>query len=290
MKKFVEKMVILSVFSHVTITENHCFWEGITMDKRIDIYEVMDYYHSDDPELQQKAVDMLIESLSGYINYVINKEFPTFTHDREALYNEAVLGILEHLKNYDPKKSSPTLYFRYAIIHNCTIYIDDYYNESTSYYRKKIDKVLRAKEILSAGGYPCTNADIAAYCGITEKSVEDALIRHQRQAMKSSELEPLVQTREKNPLDILIEKETKSSLEEAIQALDEIEQKIIYLRFYEDESYQEISKQTGISTRKVQSRLNKALRKMSKNPKLFGHRKTKKKDGHMELDSILLSE
>lgn len=60
------------------------------------------------------------------------------------------------------------------------------------------------------------------------------------------------------------EKEMRGFLEEAIESLDEKYQKLIYLKYYRELSYEEISREENIPVAKVRSRLFDARKKLEK--------------------------
>lgn len=259
---------------------------------KIDYDVLYDMIHSDDPDIAQQGRDELMESLYGFINYVIAQYYPTYYKiDREALFNEGAIGIMENIERFDPNKGNPLQYFKYCIIHNCSIYVDSFYHESTSYYRKKIDKVLDGVEYFNSMGIKYSMEDLAKHCGLSEKAVVEALAMHSRQSSKSSELYEVTKDKRKSPLDEVIEGDTKKALEDALTGLNEVERRLIILRFYDDMSYKDISAKVHSTSRKVQTDIQKILRKLRKNQDLVKAvqpgKKASKNKGTIRLSDIL---
>lgn len=229
---------------------------------------IMEKVHNNGPQIKKEGKEEMLSSLYGYIHYVIAQNYPTFyKKDGQALFNEAVCGILEDIERFDPEKGNPLQYFRYSILHKCSIYIDSYYNEMTTHYRKKVEKVEKSIEFFESMGLAYTDADIARHSGLSEKAVIETRNMHLRQSTKSGILDAEISDNY-SPLDYCVETETADEIHRALNSFEAKDRQIIIMRYFKDFPYKVIAKEAGIPLERVQAELLKVLRKLKKCPEL----------------------
>ena len=81
--------------------------ESITCyEDREHMIELMDRYHSDDPQVHQAAKEQLLEEngklLTFFIKRFANSYLPEYL---DPLFNEMVIMFLEKIGSYDPRKA-----------------------------------------------------------------------------------------------------------------------------------------------------------------------------------------
>ena len=82
-----------------------------------DIVEVMKMYHSEDFEQREKACNIVLSHLKGFVESIIDNQFPgTKEEYRNDMISVAYLSILNSLTSYDPNCSKITAYFYRPIV------------------------------------------------------------------------------------------------------------------------------------------------------------------------------
>ena len=71
-------------------------------------------YHSEDKQIQKQAMAEIVQDHQKYISEIINRYFSAYKHDWYAdMFQWGIVGLIESLPAYDPKKSKPTTFFHF---------------------------------------------------------------------------------------------------------------------------------------------------------------------------------
>ena len=223
-------------------------------------------------QLINDANGRMIEKMSMFIYYVIERKFNTFKLHTKDLYQEGCVGILKGMSSYDPKRSKPTTYFWIYIAHEMTEYINLNINKTTSHYSASIVKVKKAINHFEREGREWTVKDIAQEIGISAETITQAL-----NIMASADevhydtvdyLDSKISKTFDSPEETVLKNETARIIREAIATLSEDEANVILLKYgltgEEAMSYKNISARLGIQIDKVKKLNNSGLRKLKR--------------------------
>ena len=223
-------------------------------------------------QLINDANGRMIEKMSMFIYYVIERKFNTFKLHTKDLYQEGCVGILKGMSSYDPKRSKPTTYFWIYIAHEMTEYINLNINKTTSHYSANIVKVKKAINHFEREGREWTVKDIAQETGISAETITQAL-----NIMASADevhydtvdyLDSKISKTFDSPEETVLKNETARIIREAIATLSEDEANVILLKYgltgEEAMSYKNISARLGIQIDKVKKLNNSGLRKLKR--------------------------
>ena len=240
-------------------------------------------------ELIVNANSKMIDKISMFIYYIIERKFGTFKLHTKDLYQEGCLGVLKGMENYNPKKGKPTTYFGIYIIHEMTEYINLNINKTTSHYSANIIKVKKAINHFEREGREWTVKDIAQETGISAETITQALnIMSSADEVHYDTVDYLDSKMSKtfdSPEDTVLKNETTEIIKNAMNSvLTEDEANVIRLKYgldgEEELSYKNISARLGIQIDKVKKLKNTALRKLSNSKAIkdsFGYLKKTKK-------------
>lgn len=242
--------------------------EGISQD---DFQALVNTYRHG-MQLINDANGRMIEKMSMFIYYVIERKFNTFKLHTKDLYQEGCVGILKGMSSYDPKRSKPTTYFWIYIAHEMTEYINLNINKTTSHYSANIVKVKKAINHFEREGREWTVKDIAQETGISAETITQAL-----NIMASADevhydtvdyLDSKISKTFDSPEETVLKNETARIIREAIATLSEDEANVILLKYgltgEEAMSYKNISARLGIQIDKVKKLNNSGLRKLKR--------------------------
>ncbi len=209
-------------------------------------------------------VKVVAGRLSMYLGY--NVEY-------EDLVSYGVFGLIDAIDKFDTGKevkfeTYASLRIRGAILDQ--IRKMDWIPRTIRQRQKQIDSAI--KELEQKNGKPATDAELAAYIGISE----DEFLDWQNQ-VKADNIISLNEYLEQGndissdkgmssgfdtPEGVIERSELKSMLEEALELLTEKEKKVILLYYYEELTLKEISRVLEVSESRVSQLHTKALQKM----------------------------
>lgn len=209
-------------------------------------------------------VKVVAGRLSMYLGY--NVEY-------EDLVSYGVFGLIDAIDKFDTGKevkfeTYASLRIRGAILDQ--IRKMDWIPRTIRQRQKQIDTAI--KELEQKNGKPATDAELAAYIGISE----DEFLDWQNQ-VKADNVISLNEYLEQGndissdkgmssgfdtPEGVIERSELKDMLEQALELLTEKEKKVILLYYYEELTLKEISRVLEVSESRVSQLHTKALQKM----------------------------
>ncbi|MDE6911492.1 MAG: FliA/WhiG family RNA polymerase sigma factor [Lachnospiraceae bacterium] len=209
-------------------------------------------------------VKVVAGRLSMYLGY--NVEY-------EDLVSYGVFGLIDAIDKFDTGKevkfeTYASLRIRGAILDQ--IRKMDWIPRTIRQRQKQLDTAM--KELERRNGKPATDAEIAAYMGITE----DELLDWQTQAKADNMISLNEYVEQGNdisadkgissgfetPEGVIEKNELKEVLQEALELLTEKEKKVILLYYYEELTLKEISRVLEVSESRISQLHTKALQKM----------------------------
>ena len=209
-------------------------------------------------------VKVVAGRLSMYLGY--NVEY-------EDLVSYGVFGLIDAIDKFDTGKevkfeTYASLRIRGAILDQ--IRKMDWIPSTIRQRQKQLDTAM--KELERRNGKPATDAEIAAYMGITE----DELLDWQTQAKADNMISLNEYVEQGNdisadkgissgfetPEGVIEKNELKEVLQEALELLTEKEKKVILLYYYEELTLKEISRVLEVSESRISQLHTKALQKM----------------------------
>lgn len=210
-----------------------------------------------------KEVDFVLEN-EGLIHSIINR-FHGY-YDREDLYQEGIKGLIDASRHFDSSKGVKFSTYAYKYVLGK---ITEYMRENTN-IRVSRD-VLRLKQSINK------TKDILRQKLSREPTVEELSLILEVDAEKIQEIDMI--TQEVQSLDFCYQEENDSlynsvkveemqlnpsilDLNNEIEKLNSLEQQIIYARYYNGFTQQELSEQLGISQVQVSRKEKKILEKL----------------------------
>ena len=209
-------------------------------------------------------VKVVAGRLSMYLGY--NVEY-------EDLVSYGVFGLIDAIDKFDTGKevkfeTYASLRIRGAILDQ--IRKMDWIPRTIRQRQKQLDTAM--KELERRNGKPATDAEIAAYMGITE----DELLDWQTQAKADNMIslneyveqgndisaDKRISSGFETPEGVIEKNELKEVLQEALELLTEKEKKVILLYYYEELTLKEISRVLEVSESRISQLHTKALQKM----------------------------
>jgi len=230
-----------------------------------------DYARLRTSELREKLileyaplVKVVAGRLSMYLGY--NVEY-------EDLVSYGVFGLIDAIDKFDTGKevkfeTYASLRIRWAILDQ--IRKMDWIPRTIRQRQRQIDTAM--KDIEQKNGRPATDAEIAAYIGISENELSDW--QNQAKADNMVSLNEYVEqgndiSSDKGlgggfdtPERVIEKSELKEMLAQALELLTEKEKKVILLYYYEDLTLKEISRILEVSESRISQLHTKALQKM----------------------------
>ena len=230
-----------------------------------------DYARTRSPEIREKIileyaplVKLVAGRLSMYLGY--NVEY-------EDLVSYGVFGLIDAIDKFDTGKevkfeTYASLRIRGAILDQ--IRKMDWIPRTIRQRQRQIDTAM--KDIEQKNGRPATDAEIAAYIGISENELSDW--QNQAKADNMVSLNEYVEqgndiSSDKGlgggfdtPERVIEKSELKEMLAQALELLTEKEKKVILLYYYEDLTLKEISRILEVSESRISQLHTKALQKM----------------------------
>ncbi len=253
-------------------------------------------YNTEDPDLKAWAIQEMIRKVRGFVGHMIDKHFPTYKKDYyDDLYSEGTIAVIEEMGHFDPEKGTLTTYFTPYILHRMNAFINNEVNRSTPYYVNIMRQIKKTQEYYNEIQVTPTVADIALHTGLSVKKVEDGLRRiealNECHYQSTAELDAEITNNVfESPEEEIIKKEQNELLQEALSKLEELDQKIIMLKFglddKDEKSYAEIAKALGIPVNRVLNSLNRSIRIMRSDD---GLKNLNGKRRHRSLDKVELA-
>ena len=230
-----------------------------------------DYARLKTPDLRDKLileyaplVKVVAGRLSMYLGY--NVEY-------EDLVSYGVFGLIDAIDKFDRNKevkfeTYASLRIRGAILDQ--IRKMDWIPRTIRQRQKQIDTAM--KELEQRNGRPPTDAELAAYMGISEDEFldwqnqvkADNIISLNEYVEQGNDIssEKSISSGFDTPESVIEKSELKEMLEEALELLTDKEKKVILLYYYEELTLKEISRVLEVSESRISQLHTKALQKM----------------------------
>ncbi len=230
-----------------------------------------DYARLKTPDLREKLileyaplVKVVAGRLSMYLGY--NVEY-------EDLVSYGVFGLIDAIDKFDRGKevkfeTYASLRIRGAILDQ--IRKMDWIPRTIRQRQKQIDTAM--KELEQRNGRPATDAELAAYMGISEDEFldwqnqvkADNIISLNEYVEQGNDIssEKSISSGFDTPESVIERSELKKMLEESLELLTEKEKKVILLYYYEELTLKEISRVLEVSESRISQLHTKALQKM----------------------------
>lgn len=230
-----------------------------------------DYARLKTSELREKLileyaplVKVVAGRLSMYLGY--NVEY-------EDLVSYGVFGLIDAIDKFDKNKevkfeTYASLRIRGAILDQ--IRKMDWIPRTIRQRQKQIDTAM--KELEQRNGRPATDAELAAYMGISEDEFldwqnqvkADNIISLNEYVEQGNDIssEKSVSSGFETPESVVEKGELKQMLEESLELLTDKEKKVILLYYYEELTLKEISRVLEVSESRISQLHTKALHKM----------------------------
>lgn len=186
--------------------------------------------------------------------------------DKEDLYQVAMIGLMNALKNYNPNANAKfSTYAYYYIVGEINTYISASSPLKISRDLLRLNKSLEhAKEVLAQRlAREPTTEELAIFLETPPEKIEEALIA----ARRVESLDCAYDDESGNLYNCFGQEETQMTdefldLKNAIQNLPREEQQLIVARYYDGLTQQETSQTLGMSQVQVSRRENKILQKL----------------------------
>ena len=230
-----------------------------------------DYARLKTSELREKLileyaplVKVVAGRLSMYLGY--NVEY-------EDLVSYGVFGLIDAIDKFDKNKevkfeTYASLRIRGAILDQ--IRKMDWIPRTIRQRQKQIDTAM--KELEQRNGRPATDAELAAYMGISEDEFldwqnqvkADNIISLNEYVEQGNDIssEKSVSSGFETPESVVEKGELKQMLEDSLELLTDKEKKVILLYYYEELTLKEISRVLEVSESRISQLHTKALQKM----------------------------
>lgn len=230
-----------------------------------------DYARLKTPDLREKLileyaplVKVVAGRLSMYLGY--NVEY-------EDLVSYGVFGLIDAIDKFDRNKevkfeTYASLRIRGAILDQ--IRKMDWIPRTIRQRQKQIDTAM--KELEQRNGRPATDAELAAYMGISEDEFldwqnqvkADNIISLNEYVEQGNDIssEKSISSGFETPESVVEKSELKKMLEESLELLTDKEKKVILLYYYEELTLKEISRVLEVSESRISQLHTKALQKM----------------------------
>ena len=279
------------ISNEVSEDERICAPDGhiITNRAQIEFINLMEDYHSGDPQRTSYALEMMCENMRGYIRTKVAKQFSTYINEIDDLLQEGMMGFISELRKdrYDPYRTAPTTYFDKSIGHAIRDFITRQVTKTTSYYHSTSKKINEAVQYLEDCGADVDDISIANITGLPLATIHQCMFYKQNTNMASLEapapiagdgqpqtLKDIIQDPvNNNPEGIFFEQERDRILYEAISQIDDRDKEIVLMYFgldCEKVDIKSIAKNMKCSVDEVRETLNRSYRKLANNKELAG--------------------
>ena len=237
------------------------------------------YQETKDPEILEK----LVSSNQGLLHTVL-KRFSYFPDPYEDLLQVANLGLIKAAQRYDSSHGAGFSSYATAIVdgevrHHLR---DSVLMRQPRWLRKSEKRIEDASiELTRKLKRPPSLSEISEAVNISEQGILEIMrvyanvslhnvddpVAHDR--LESSPDFSLINSKHYESFSLPIE--DKIVLEEALDALNAIQKKIVYLLFYKDLTQAEVAKELGLTQRKISRESAKALNRLKAvlNTKIF---------------------
>lgn len=261
------------------------------------LYEIFHAYKTCTGYAKEKAAAQIEQQLKKLIYSIGHKYFPTYMNnpqEKEELVSSAWCGVFSVADSYDPLRAAPSTYFYRPILHEMSEYINRFLNKTSSHsmnIRKKIK--LATDRLVARGNKNPSIMDIAYEAGVRPSAIRkatDISFYSQARSLDDMSVDPgeyshtgkSAKSRDEyddapslddfcNPFAVVAQKEEGETLRRAIDSLPAHQAEILCKLFgigCDRESYDEISKATGIQTNVIKNLRQRALCCLRMNPEL----------------------
>lgn len=229
------------------------------------------YIKTKSPELREQ----LIVEYANLVNLVAGRMgmYLGYTVEYDDLVGYGVFGLIDAIDKFDLTKN--VKFETYASLRIRGSILDqirkmDWIPRTIRQRQKQIDTAM--KELEQRNGRPATDAELAAYMGISEDEFldwqnqvkADNIISLNEYVEQGNDIssEKSVSSGFETPESVVEKGELKQMLEESLELLTDKEKKVILLYYYEELTLKEISRVLEVSESRISQLHTKALQKM----------------------------
>lgn len=239
--------------------------------KTMDLEELVLLYKKNKDD---KLLDEILNKMEPLIKYWCQTQC-YLPWEKEDLLQVARIAVLGALERFEPEKEIRFKTFAYKTV---TGKILNYYRDNTwrvsipRKYRELSTNISKIEgEIYQRTGQLPGIKEIASTLGLEEEEVEKVL--EAKRAAKATSLSEHLEKEESSTelMDLLGQEdlnlqsvESKQDVANAINRLEEIQRKVIYLRFYEDMTQSKVAELMGVSQMQVSRLERMALGRLKK--------------------------
>lgn len=239
--------------------------------KTMDLEELVLLYKKNKDD---KLLDEILNKMEPLIKYWCQTQC-YLPWEKEDLLQVARIAVLGALERFEPEKEIRFKTFAYKTV---TGKILNYYRDNTwrvsipRKYRELSTNISKIEgEIYQRTGQLPGIKEIASTLGLEEEEVEKVL--EAKRATKATSLSEHLEKEESSTelMDLLGQEdlnlqsvESKQDVANAINRLEEIQRKVIYLRFYEDMTQSKVAELMGVSQMQVSRLERMALGRLKK--------------------------
>lgn len=242
---------------------------------RVPMDKVYEMYHSGNPALQQKAMEITYNQYTKYIYSLARQFYGSFMKlHGEDFFQAGTIGLLQALDTFDPAKGAFTTCCKPLILGEMSALAANVSNAGTQHYSNIHKKVNRAIDDLKKNGIEPTVTQIAYHTGLKREAVASALEVINRinfVYIDDGSVNNYVSDAYDDPERIALDRERNEELYRALEEdLDDELRLVVQMKFglgpYDDTDggmkYPAISDRVNISVSKARYDVQKGIRKL----------------------------
>lgn len=247
---------------------------------RIPMDKVYEMYHSGDPALHEKAMEITYNQYTKYIYSLARKYYGSFMKlHGEDFFSAGTIGLLEALDTFDPAKGAFTTCCKPLVLSEMSQLAANVSNAGSQHYSNIHKKVNRAIDDLKKNGIEPTITQIAYRTGLKREAVASALEVINRinfVYIDDGSVNNYASDAYDNPEKITMDKERSEELHRAMEEdLDDELRAVLQMKFglgpFDDTDgmkYPAISDRVNISVSKARYDVQKGIRKLHDSERL----------------------
>ena len=265
---------------------------------RIPMHLLQELRDSGDGEVYREACTILTKCFSNYVYDIMQRKFPTFVPKyRQDMYQEGMIGLLEAFRSWDPQRGAAfTTYAKFAVIKRIAAIVHAA-TGTTAFHITQHKRIEEAKKTLQESGFPVTEENIAILTGMKKETVkrEIGISASQPGEYLDEVLTPGTEEEmyARSPEQLVIEKEEREALGEAVGDLPKIIASVIRLKYLSDKvkvTTKEIAAQLGLTEGQVKAYVSRGLEMLRKSPQMAAVYLDKLDTAERSLETIRLDQ
>ena len=217
--------------------------------KEVDV-EIYMLYKSENKDDQKKAKEIAVEYYEKYIHYIISKKYASFSEKyHDELFQCGVIGLIESLRSFDPKRSVLNTWSTPYIYHEMSDFTNQLQNISSPYYANIYWKIERCENNLKNKSEEISAEKIAEITGLNLKIVKKELkTREYRNSCELDENTIDISCSENKIINNIFANEIMSKIE---SKFTDKHTRIIRFHIYEGYTFSQIAEKMDISLKEA---------------------------------------